>query len=115
MALYYSQLNIIAMSFQASTGYQGMIIISVEELSTIVEDASQKGALKALKEMELHKAEAKLLAKEYLTIKETCLLLKKSRPTINRWIKDNKLTKYYVNGSPRLKTSEVMKLRSNKN
>lgn len=47
---------------------------------------------------------------EYLTIDETCKLLKISRPTLHRWSEGGKVKKHYLYGNPRYLKTELLPL-----
>ena len=47
---------------------------------------------------------------ELYTIKEVCSILKTTRATIDRWRKENKIQVININGSVRIKKSELERL-----
>jgi predicted DNA-binding transcriptional regulator AlpA len=44
---------------------------------------------------------------KYITINQVCVYLSISRPTLHQWSKEGFLTKHYINGLPRYKSSEI--------
>jgi hypothetical protein len=89
---------------------QMVVTITIEQLSSIVEDASKKGALRALEEKEHKELQSSLLSKDFLSIKEVGQLFSISRVTVDRWCQQKKLKKIYINGVPRFDTKELKKL-----
>lgn len=59
------------------------------------------------KEVQKHIQSTQKEPDEYLTIKQVSAYLKVSKPTLWAWGNDGKLPKYYINGQPRYKRSEV--------
>lgn len=92
---------------------QMIVTMTVEDLSSIVEDASLRGALRALQEVEQKKQQSNLLEKEFLTFKEVGDLFSISRATVVRWIEEKKIVRVYVNAAPRFPVKNLKKLINN--
>lgn len=92
------------------TSQQPIITLTINQLQSIVEQAAQTGAKKALEEHERLKRSAQLLKKEYLTFKEVGVIFGVSRVTVNRWEQQGKITKKYISGLPRFESKEIQTL-----